>query len=131
MFTLPRQNSAIEATAQDRKSYFPGRNMPDVPFRQYSSDGATKKEFLPYRSSGVDESVSDETKLANRGNMQHNLTAQNLDDMARDILEIKSSVSVEKDAVAMVTTKLELLNHLLSDSQDIKDAVAKAADKIE
>ena len=51
--------------------------------------------------------------------------------MAKDLLEIKSSVSVEKDKVTMISTKLELLNHLLSDSEDIKEAVAKAAEKIE
>ena len=46
-------------------------------------------------------------------------------------LKIKSSVSAEKDKIAMISTKLELLNHLLSDSEDIKEAVAKAANKIE
>ena len=56
--------------------------MPEVPFRQYSADGSVKKEFLPCRSSGPDESVSDEIKLENCGNMQNKLTAQNLDDMA-------------------------------------------------
>ena len=31
----------------------------------------------------------------------------------------------------MVETKLELMNHLLADTEEIKEAIAKAADKIE
>ena len=47
MFSLPRQNDAYEAITQGRNYYFPGRNLPKVPFRQYSRDGSVKKEFLP------------------------------------------------------------------------------------
>lgn len=131
MFSLPRQNESVEATYQGRKSYFPGRNMPEAPFRQYSTDGSTKKEFLPARSSGPDESVSDEIKLMNWGNMQGKLTAQNLDDMARDLLELKSSVLEEKEKISVVDTKLGLLNHLLTDVEEIKEAVANVAKKTE
>ena len=105
MFTLPRQNDSYEAVSQGRKSYFPGRNLPEVPFRQYSVDGSVKKEFLPYRSAGPEESVSDEVKLANWGNMQSKMTAQNIDDIALDLLNIKSSIIEEKEKVAMVETK--------------------------
>ena len=59
-------------------------------------DGQVKKEFLPYKSSGPDESVSDEIKLGNWGNMQHKMTAQNIDDMACDLMNIKSSIVEEK-----------------------------------
>ena len=131
MFSLPRQNNAIEATIQGRNSFHPGRNFPDIPFRQYSSNGNTEKEFLPHRSSGVDESTSDEIKLANWGNLQHKLTAQNLDDMALDVLQIKNSILDEKEKVSLLETKMDLLNHLLSDSEEIKTAVSTAAVKIE
>ena len=47
-------------------------------------DGQTKKEFVPYKSSTPHQSVSDEAKLANWGNMYHKLTAQNLDDVAQE-----------------------------------------------
>ena len=55
MFSLPRKNDAFEAINQGRKSYILGRNLPEVPFCQYSTDGLIKKEFLPYKSSGPDE----------------------------------------------------------------------------
>ena len=96
MFTLPRQNSEIEATIQNRKSFVPGRNLPDTPFRQYSHDGQIKREYLPHKSSGPDDSVSDEVKLANWGNLQHQKTARNLDDMAMDLLQIKKTVLDKK-----------------------------------
>ena len=67
----------------------------------------------------------------NWGNMQGKLTAQNLDDMARDILEIKSFVLEEKEKISVVDTKLGLLNHLLSDTEEIKEAVIAAAKKTE
>ena len=89
MFNLPRQNDAYEAINQGRKSYFPGRNLPKIPFRQYSTDDSVKKEFLPYKSSGPDDSVSDEIKLGNWGNIQYKMTAQNIDDMACDLINIK------------------------------------------
>ena len=96
MFTLPRQNSSFEAVTNGKRTYVPGRNLPDTPFRQFSSEGTMKKEFLPYKSSGPDDSVSDEAKQLNWGNMQQKLTADNLDDMAQDLLKIKSGILEEK-----------------------------------
>ena len=75
MFSLPRQNDDYEAINQGRKSFFPGRNLPKIPFRQYSTYGSVKKEFLPCKSSGYDESVLDDIKLGNWSNMQHKMTA--------------------------------------------------------
>ena len=131
MFSLPRQNTAIEATIQGRKSFHPGRNFPNVPFRQYSSDGNTKKEFLPHRSSRVYESTSNEIRLANWANLQHKLTAQNLDDMALDLMQIRNSILDEKDKVSLLETNMDLLNHLLSDSEEIKNVVSTTTVKIE
>ena len=65
MLSLPRYGDAMEVNNQGRKSYVPGRNLPKVPFRQYSIDGQIKKEFLPYKSSSPDESIPDDIKLAN------------------------------------------------------------------
>ena len=75
--------------------------------------------------------MSDEIKLANWGNFQHQLTAKNLDDMALDLLQIKGTILEEKDKISAVETKLELIDHLLSDSSEIKTAVVQAAEKIE
>ena len=105
--------------------------MPEAPFRQYSSDGSTKKEFLPARSSGPDESVSDEIKLMNWGNMQGKLTEQNIDDMAKDLLELQSSLLEEKEKIYVVATKLGLLDHLLTDTEEINSEVSIAEKKTE
>jgi hypothetical protein len=66
MPSLPRSQSNMEVTTSaGLKSYIPGRNLPDAPFKQYSSDGSIKREYLNHRSSAVNESVSDEIKFAN------------------------------------------------------------------
>ena len=101
MFSLPRQGDAYEAINQGRKSFFPGRILSEVPFRQYSTDGLIKKEFLPYKSSGPDESVPDDIKLGNWSNMQQKMTAQNLDDMAYDLLDLKKIIVEEKEKNAL------------------------------
>ena len=63
--------------------------------------------------------------------MQHKMTAQNIDDMAYDLMDIKNTIVEEKEEIALVETKLELMDHLLNDSAEIKEAVCKVADKIE
>ena len=84
--------------------------------------GQTKKEFIPYKSSTPHESISDEAKLANWGNMQHKLTAQNLDDVTQDIIFLKTQMEKEKQKIKAITTKLGLLDHLLHDSAKIKNS---------
>ena len=116
MLSLPRQGDSFETVNQGCKSYIPGRNLPEVPFRQHSTDGQIKKEFLPYKSSGLDDSVPNEIKLANWNNMQHKMTAQNLDDMAHDLLALKKIIVEEKEKINLVETKLGLLDHLLKNS---------------
>ena len=63
--------------------------------------------------------------------MQQKLTAENIDDMASDLQNIKHSIIEEKQKNAMVETKLGLIDHLLTDSATIKEVVAKVADKTE
>ena len=89
---------------------------PETPFRQFSIDGQIKKEFLPYKSSTPNQAISNEVKLANWGNMQQKLTAQNLDDIAQDIIFLKTQMAEEKQKIETITTKIELLDHLLHDS---------------
>ena len=89
----------------------------------------TKKEFMPYKSSTPHESISDEAKLANWGNMQHKLTAQNLDDVTQDIIFLKTQMEKEKQKIKAITTKLGLLDHLLHDLAKIKIAMEIAATK--
>ena len=96
MFTvnLPREKSVVETTnSHNQKSYYPGRNLPDIPFRQFSNDGQVKKEFLPVKSSGADESVSDEAKLANWGNLQNRLTAKNIDEVAENLIKLRNAIA--------------------------------------
>ena len=89
----------MEAVYQGQISYIPGRNLLDTLFRQFSIDGQTKKEFLPYKSSTPNQSVSEEAKLANWGNMQRKLTAQNLDDVASVIIFLKTQMAKEKQKI--------------------------------
>ena len=63
--------------------------------------------------------------------MQHKMTTQNIDNMAYDLLDIKNTIVEEKEKIALIETKLGLMDHLLNDSTEIKQAVCKAADKIE
>ena len=59
------------------------------------------------------------------------MTTQNLDDMDYDLLVFKKIVVEEKEKISLVETKLGLLDHLLKDSAEMKEAVEKAAYKIE
>ena len=63
--------------------------------------------------------------------MQQKMTAQNLDDMAYDLLSLKKIIVEEKQKIGLVETKLGLLDHILNDSTEIKEATEKAADKTE
>ena len=63
--------------------------------------------------------------------MQHKMTAQNLDDMAYDLLALKNIIIEEKEKITLVETKLGLLDHLLKYFAEMKEAVEKAADKTE
>ena len=63
--------------------------------------------------------------------MQQKLTAQNLDDIAQDIIFLTTQMEEEKQKIEAITTKLGLLDHLLHDSTEIKIAVEIAATKID
>ena len=49
MFSLPRENDAYEMEKDGKKSYFPGRNLPNIPFQQYTPNGLSKREYLPQK----------------------------------------------------------------------------------
>ena len=49
--------------------------------------------------------------------------------MAQDIIFLKTQMAEEKQKIESLTTKLELLNHLLHDSTEIKIAVEIAHTK--
>ena len=57
------------------------------------------------------------------------MTAQNLDDVAQDIIFLKTQMAEEKQKIEAITAKLGLLDHLLHDSTEIKIAVEIAATK--
>ena len=65
MFSLPRENESYEIERDGRKSYFPGRNLPTTPFRQYTPDGLSKREYLPLKTVETGETPSDEVILSN------------------------------------------------------------------
>ena len=51
--------------------------------------------------------------------------------MAYDLMDIKNTIVEEKEKIALVETKLGLIDHLVDDSAAIKEVVCKVADKIE
>ena len=63
--------------------------------------------------------------------MQQKLTAQNLDDIAQDIIFLKTQMEKEKQKIEAITTNIGLLDHLLHDSTKIKIVVEIAATKID
>ena len=64
--------------------------------------------------------VSDEIKLLNYGNYQHQLFAKNIDDITSYILLLKHKAQTEKEHIALLEAKI---NHLLSDQGEIKNAI--------
>ena len=48
------------------------------------------------------------------------MTAQNLDDMAFDLLVLKKMAVEEKEKISLVETKLGFADHLLKDSVEMK-----------
>ena len=85
---------------------------------------------MPQKTVEVGETPSDEVRLSNWGNLQQHLTAKNLDDIARDVLSLQATLQAEKDKIAEMNEKLELVKHLLADSEAIKKMIAKASDNI-
>ena len=59
------------------------------------------------------------------------MTAKNLDDVDLDILKLRSAMTEEKEQISAVEAKLGLIDHLLSDTVEIKTAGSKTADRIE
>ena len=73
--SLPLSSPSFTSTnPQGDTSFHPGRNIPDTPFIEFSHDGISKREFMQHRSSTPHETVSNEIKLLNYKNYQHNLT---------------------------------------------------------
>ena len=50
--------------------------------------------------------------------------------MAQDILSLKASMQEEKERIAEVSAKLELVQHLLADTEAIKKMIARASENI-
>ena len=97
MMSLPRSSPSFTSTnPQGDTSFHPGRNLPNTPFRQFAHDGLSKREFMPHRSSNPHESVSNEIKLLNYSNYQQELTSQNIDDIASDILILRQKAQTKK-----------------------------------
>jgi hypothetical protein len=75
MLSLPREGLGnIKMFPSGEETYLPGRNLLTIPFKQYSDDLKTKRDYFPIRSSTISNSVSDECKLLNYANFEDQLT---------------------------------------------------------
>ena len=100
MMSLPRSSPGFTSTnPQGDTSFHPGINLSNTPFRQFAHDGFSKREFMPHRSSNPHESVSDEIQLLNYNNYQQQLTGENLDDIASDILLLKQKLKQKRSTL--------------------------------
>ena len=121
---LPRSHSQKEEiNPAGKKSFLPGRNLPSESFQQYNTEGTVKREYLFHKStaSNDDSSVSEGEKLGNYYNMQLKCLGNNLDDMARDILLLRNRMESEKEDLAKLDSKLDMVMHVLSDTSAIKE----------
>jgi len=66
---------------------------------------------MPHRSSTPLETVSDEIKLLDYSNYQQQLTGQNIEDIASDIMLLKQKAQTEKEHIALLEAKID---HLLA-----------------
>ena len=78
---------------------------------------------MPNRSSSPFEIVSDESKMMNYGNLQHQLTSQYLDDITADIVLLKHKEKQEQEKIVVLETKMD---HMLHDSEEIKNVIITA-----
>ena len=102
MMSLPRSGPGFTSTnPQGDTSFYPGINLPDTSFQQLSHDGFSKRESMPHRSSSPHETVSNEIKFLNYSNYQQQLTGQNIDDIASDILLLRQKAQTEKRAYCL------------------------------
>jgi hypothetical protein len=84
MLSLPREGiGSIKRFPSGEETYLPGRNLLEVPFKQYSDDLKNKRGYLSTRSSTIAFFVSDECKLLNYASFQAQLTRNNIDDLHR------------------------------------------------
>ena len=129
---LPICNSAHEEVSSTRaRSFILGRNLPYAPFKQFSKDGQIKREYLNNSSSGVNCTVSHETKLLNYSSLQQQLIARNIDDISLDILEVKRKIEGEKECIKNIESKVDLVLHVLTDTSDLRNATTKTGKRLE
>ena len=119
--SLPLSSPSFTSTnPQGDTSFYLGRNISDSPFREFSYDGISKREFMPHRSSTPHEIVSNEIKPLNYNNYQQQLTFQNIDDITLDIMLLKQKDQIDKEHIALLEAKID---HLLSDQEEVKNAI--------
>ena len=82
---------------------------------------------MPHRSSTPHETVSDEIKLLNYNNYQQQLTDQNIDDMASDIMLLRQKAQTKKEHIAFLEAKIDQLLRW----QELKTAIILASEKLE
>ena len=125
---LPRSKSDHEEVSSiGARSFIPGRNLPDDPFKQFSKDGQIEREYLNHRSSGVNDIVSDETKLLN----QQQLTARNIDDISLNNLEVKKKIEEGKECAKNIESKVDLVLHVLTNTFELKNVATKTNKRLE
>jgi hypothetical protein len=69
--------------------------------------------------------------LENYGNLQHRMTATNIDDITLDILQLKKFVQYEQTQISLLNAKLDIIHHIVKDTEKIKQAMDIVATKLE
>lgn len=113
------------------RSFIPGRNLPNAPFKQFNKDVQIKREYMNHRSSRVNDMVFDKTKLLNYSSLQQQLTARNIDDISLDILEVRRQIEGEKECIKNIESRADLVLHVLTDTSDLKNSATKSDKRLE
>ena len=86
---------------------------------------------MNHRSSTFNDIVSNEVKFKNCGNLYHQLTPTNIDDLYFDVLiRLTKIVEDQKDHIDQLATKMDFIMHVLTDTSKIRNVVKKFEGRI-
>ena len=66
--------------------------------------------------------------MLNYNNYQQQLTGQNIDDIASDILILRQKTQTEKEHISLLEAKID---HLLGGQEEVNTAIILASEKLE
>jgi hypothetical protein len=132
MLSLPIEGLGnIKRFPSEEETYLSGRNLTAIPFRQYYDYLKTKREYFPIRSSTISDYVSNECKLLNDANFQDQLTRNNIDDLHRELLKERKDAESHKEEIKIISEKIEILTHILTDTSELKNSMAKVEARLD